>query len=137
MNNLPNNALNSQLDDDLLYEKKHISWMFDFHLKSEANISRFWAKKSKVNKNQKLLIRYKFFNDNPKITLPCVVKLTRFSPRELDFDNLVYAFKSIRDEVADQILPGLAKGRADGDKRISWEYLQEKGPYAVKVEIIY
>ncbi len=137
MINLSYNTSISQLDDQYLSKKKHISWTFDFHLKSEANISRFWALKSKVNKSQKLLIRYKFFNDQPQITLPCVVKLTRFSPRELDFDNLVYAFKSIRDEVADHILPGFAKGRADGDKRITWEYIQEKGPYAVKIEIIY
>lgn len=137
MINLPINALNSQLDDDLLSKKNHLSWIFDFYLKSEANISRFWLKKSKIVKNQKLLIRYKFFNDSPKITLPCLVKLTRYSPRELDYDNLVYAFKFMRDEVAENIIPGLAKGRADGDKRITWEYLQEKGPYAVKVEIIY
>lgn len=116
---------------------KSLEWTFDFHLKSEANISRHWFRKSKVNKTQKQIIRYKFFNDQPNISMPCIVKLTRFSQRELDFDNLVYAFKSIRDEIADQILPGLAKGRADGDKRISWEYLQAKGPYAVKVEIIF
>ncbi len=137
MINFPHNALNSQLADHCDSKKNHISWLFHFHLKSEANISRCWAIKSKVNRNQKLIIRFKFFNEKPKINLPCEVKLTRISPRQLDFDNLVYAFKSIRDEIADQILPGLAKGRADGDKRITWEYLQEKGPYAVKVEIFY
>jgi hypothetical protein len=37
--------------------------------------------------------------------------------------------------IADQILPGLAAGRADGDKRMTWEYAQEKGKTCVRVEI--
>jgi hypothetical protein len=116
---------------------KKIEWILDIQLKSEANISRFWAKRRKITQTQKLHVRYKFFNDRPNITLPCHIKLTRISPRELDYDNLVHAFKWIRDEIEDNIKPGLAHGRADDDKRFTWEYLQDKGLHAVKVEIIF
>jgi hypothetical protein len=47
------------------------------------------------------------------------------SPRKLDTDNLQGAFKWIRDEVANQLVPGKQPGRADDDPRISWEYDQE------------
>lgn len=58
-----------------------------------------------------------------------VVTLTRIGARPLDTDNLAYAFKSIRDGVAD------AFGIRDDDKRIAWEYAQEKGSPAVRIEI--
>ncbi len=64
--------------------------------------------------------------------------LTRIAPRALDFDNLVYAFKHIRDVIADTLLPGLAAGRADDDKRLQWQYCQEKGrpkEYAFRISI--
>lgn len=48
------------------------------------------------------------------------ITLTRMGPRELDDDNLAYAFKSIRDEVANWL------GVDDADKRLSWRYAQVK-----------
>ncbi len=108
---------------------------------SEANRSNeHWTVKKKRHDTQEFLIN-SYFNsrvsDEMEI-LPCMVKMTRVSPRELDFDNLVSSFKWIKDYIAERLVPGLAKGRADGDKRIKWEYEQIKGlskQYAVKIEI--
>lgn len=114
---------------------------------SEANRSNeHWTVKKKRHDIQGFLINSyftKFTNisnddsiDLIEIKLPCVIILTRIAPRELDFDNLVSSFKWIRDYVADRIIPGQARGRADGDKRLEWKYEQEKGmtkEYAVRV----
>ena len=73
------------------------------------------------------------------VKLPCTVKLTRISPRKLDSDNLTMAFKWIRDEIADFLIPGLKKGRADSDSRIEWEYAQEKSKTSetgIKIEFV-
>ena len=67
----------------------------------------------------------------------CHVKLIRIAPRQLDDDNLAYAFKHIRDTISDLIKPGMAKGRADS-KDITFEYAQEKGKvkeYGIKIEV--
>ena len=69
------------------------------------------------------------------IQLPCKVTLISISEREKDFDNFVYSMKFFRDAIADLILPGMPPGRADGDKRITWDYKQEKGSYGVRIEI--
>lgn len=61
--------------------------------------------------------------------------MIRSGPRKLDYDNMVYAFKGIRDAVADLMLPGLAEGKADGDERLEWAYNQEIGLYGIKIEI--
>ncbi len=55
------------------------------------------------------------------------VTLTRVSPRKLDSDNLAFAFKGIRDEVAAYF------GIDDADPRIRWEYAQAKGKAAVRI----
>ena len=104
---------------------------------SEANLREHWSKKSSRHKKQGLIIRNALHSH--RIALPCVVTLTRVAPRQLDEDNLMTALKYARDTVADIIIPGLAKGRADGDSRIEWRYGQEKGKpkyYALKIEVI-
>ncbi len=55
--------------------------------------------------------------------------LTRVSPRKLDSDNLAFAFKGIRDQVAAEL------GVDDGSDAIDWRYAQERGPCAVRIEI--
>ena len=80
-------------------------------------------------------IRRVWGTEQRSVALPCRICLTRIGLRPLDFDNLVYSFKYIRDEVADLIIPGLARGRADGDKRIEWDYKQEIGQNGFRVEI--
>jgi hypothetical protein len=114
---------------------------------SEANRSNeHWTKKSKRHQTQKLLINaFTSFIFAAKFDgeLPFHIKMIRIAPRSLDFDNLVSSFKWIRDELANSILlrfTGIqyAAGRADGDERLIWEYLQEKGlpkEYAIRIEI--
>ncbi len=60
------------------------------------------------------------------------VSLVRVAPHLLDDDNLRGALKSVRDGIADGI------GIDDRDKRITWEYSQERGMRAtVRVAISY
>lgn len=67
--------------------------------------------------------------NGPAPALPVTVTLVRVGPRALDDDNLAFAFKAIRDGVAD------ALGVKDHDARVTWAYAQEKGPYAVRIEL--
>ena len=60
------------------------------------------------------------------VALPCEVTLTRLSPRKLDDDNLVGAFKWIRDAISEHFLPGLRPGRADDNPGFTWKYAQTR-----------
>jgi hypothetical protein len=127
-------------------------------LASEANLREHWTKRHARHNVQQFLLdshmnRYVFFvpsKENneiggyfdcyePEDWLPCIITLTRIAPRALDRDNLPYSLKKITDVICDNLIPGLAPGRADGDKRIKdIIYKQEKGrvrEYALKVEI--
>ena len=113
--------------------------MSKFLLASEANLSEHWSKKKKRHDLQKSTIRINFslnFSEPP--ALPCLITMTRIAPRELDYDNFVYSLKWIKDTIADSILHGFSPGRADGNVKMKWEYLQEKGKvkeYALKIKI--
>lgn len=64
--------------------------------------------------------------------LPVAVKLVRIRPsgKDLDSDNLAAALKSIRDEVAAQLEID------DGNEQLAtWSYAQERGLWAVRIEI--
>lgn len=105
---------------------------------SELNIQEHWTVKSKRHRKQRLSVLFAFLPHKGTITLPCCVTLIRVAPRALDSDNLMGAFKHIRDYVADVIIPGFRMGRADADPRITWLYKQEKGKtkeYACKIAI--
>lgn len=93
---------------------------------SESNTFQHWSKKYKRHQLQKLQIKAAFKNYSLAFSVPCVIKLTRLSPRELDYDNLVSSFKWIRDGVSEQItgLPGA--GRSDNHPGLRFEYGQEK-----------
>lgn len=61
---------------------------------------------------------------------PYGVQLTRIGPRTMDDDNVQGALKHVRDEVAARL------GVDDGDEsKVSWQYGQLKGPYAVRIEV--
>ncbi len=108
------------------------------HLKASAHKRLHWTRIRAIYQSQAILVTSGLNAQLENITLPAKITLARIAPRELDFDNLVTAFKHIRDTVADLLIPGLAKGRADGDKRLQWEYMQIKGipkEYAVKITI--
>lgn len=107
---------------------------------SESNNTDHWTKKRQRKQQHQIFINsiLKSQFDSKNLTFPCCVKLIRIAPRVLDYDNLVTSFKGIRDCVADNLLPGLKAGRADGDLRINWIYDQEKGKpkeYSYRIEI--
>lgn len=100
-------------------------------LDSEANSNDHWTRKSKRHKKQKFVVSAFLKAYLKEAYAPCVVKFTRYSPREYDNDNIIPAFKYVRDAVSEYILGKVDNkvyrpGRADSDKRIRWEYSQEK-----------
>ena len=103
-----------------------IELLIDLPIKSEANIRGHWIWSWHRKQQHRKEIIIGFMNMAKKPELPCDVTFIRKSPRALDYDNLVYAFKPIKDCVAELLIPGMAKGRADGDPRINWHYMQEK-----------
>lgn len=117
--------------------EKIIEWILPIQTVSEANCSEHWSKKHKRHRLQKRNIHFAFLSNRPQISLPCLVKMTRISPRTLDKDdNLPCAFKWIKDEIAAQITGIKAAGRADDDEKIIWHYAQEKGKnQSIKIEI--
>jgi|SRR5271166_1515737 len=127
-----------------------IKWdLPNFKTVSEGNSSQHWSVKDDRRKWQQFLIRALFNSWNDEIKLPCIVKLTRLSPRRLDDDNNIFAFKKIRDEISECLIPEKRKsyvnkkgkivpikGRADSDPRITWLYDQEKSPsLGIRIEI--
>jgi len=91
------------------------------------NKMEHWTERHKRNKKQRQVINY-FLNTQEKPPFfPLEISLTRIGPREWDYDNLVFSFKNSRDTLSDWLIPGKAKGQADGDKRLQWLYSQEKG----------
>lgn len=98
-----------------------------------------WIKINRRNKQQMAIKLICNPQINGKVTLPCQVTLIRVSPRPMDLDNFVTSMKYIKDKIAELIIPGLAKGQADDEKRgITWRYKQEKGKpkiYAIRIEI--
>lgn len=125
-----------------------IIWTLPLKTVSEVNVSEHWSKKSKRHKQQQFFIRSLYSHEAEDIKLPCIVKLIRISPKLLDDDNLRSAFKWIRDELSECLIPeklkpyvtkkgtlALIKGRADDDPRITWLYAQEKGKLGIRIEI--
>lgn len=83
---------------------------------SESNSRDHWSKKAARVRRHRAAARALC----PVVPLPCAVRLTRLSSRELDDDNLRGALKAVRDGVAD------ALGVDDRDSRVTWLYAQEK-----------
>jgi hypothetical protein len=114
------------------------SWTLNIATVSEANNTDHWTKKAKRRKTHNMFIRLSFSkHTNGQVATPCKIRLVRLGKRFLDVgDNLPMAFKGIRDELASLILPNMARGQADADSRIEWEYDQEKYPIpAIRIEI--
>jgi hypothetical protein len=125
-----------------------IVWEIPLKTVSEANCSEHWTISSKRHRQQQFFVRALFHGLDRDVSIPCKITLTRLNSRGLDDDNLVSAFKFLRDEVSECIFPekrmhyiknGKAraiKGRADSDPRIKWEYAQEKSKkMGVRIEI--
>jgi hypothetical protein len=112
-------------------------WTIPIKLQSEANIrDKHWAVKHKRKLKYLHSIRMTLLSDPITVRLPVVLTLIRIAPRGLDFDNLLYAFKNIRDFMSDALLPGYQPGRADDSHLIQIKYHQERGKpkeYAIKI----
>jgi len=106
------------------------------HLISEANNSEHWRVKHKRKKRLQALVGiYWKASEFRNVKPPVTITLIRLSPRTCDYDNLVYAFKGVRDFLADKIVPGLAPGRADDTKGLEFKYAQEKSKtYGIRIE---
>ena len=91
---------------------------------SEGNIREHWIKAARRHQEQRFGVENAL--KGALFQLPCTVKLTRHGTRTLDSDNLQFSFKWVRDSVADFLIPGLKRGRADDDPRIEWIYDQKK-----------
>lgn len=107
-------------------------------LYSEANIACHWTEPYKRKREARRLLR-SVWNVSPiRNTKPPVeITFVRIAPRTLDYDNLLYAFKSIRDVVSDLMLPGLRPGQADGSDQLKFHYEQEKSKeYGIRIEVI-
>lgn len=96
---------------------------------SLANQREHWAKKAKRARKER---QAAYLITGRKLpSPPCVVKLVRVAPRDLDDDNLRGSMKSIRDGIADRL------GIDDRDPSVVWEYDQQRGKpkeYAVIIE---
>jgi hypothetical protein len=134
-----------------MLEKSKIELVLDVLTLSEANgiqsRKRFykngkpkgehWTEKHERHKSQKRAVFYFLGPHRANLSMPCTVRMTRMAPRELDADdNLRIALKWIKDAIAEVITQDFVPGRADGDKRIKWEYDQIfSSDYKVKIEI--
>jgi hypothetical protein len=101
---------------------------------SELNSRDGWIGRLNRKLRQQREVKVEWLNAyrGRKVTLPCVVTLTRIGPNLLDDDNLAGSFKHIRDEVARLI------GIDDGSPQIKFEYKQEaigKRKYRVIIEV--
>jgi len=126
-----------------------IVWEVPIKTVSEANSNEHWHKKAKRHTQQQGIVRVLFRQLETPILPPCVVRMVRLAPRKLDSDNLTTAFKWIRDQIADCLLPynikvylskdgklRKAAGRNDDNPLITWEYAQEKASsIGVRIEI--
>lgn len=103
---------------------------------SEANMGGHWSKGYNRKNYAQNLVAQKWYTEGIDLTPPVDVTLTRLAPRALDSDNLVTAFKAVRDRVASLLVPGKRPGRADNHPGIHWHYSQEKNKqYQVKITI--
>lgn len=105
------------------------------------NKKEHWAKNYARNKqNTNILVKYFMLKEEiPRP--PCSVILERLYTARMkpfDDDNLISAFKGLKDSIADILIPGLAPGQADNPKHgITWQYSQSRDTKkAIRITII-
>jgi len=116
------------------------SWTVPIEVFNEANqANQHWRIKSRRHNQQNFLVRAYLADIIAFRNQAIHVKLIRISPRMLDSeDNLPFAFKWVKDTLADMLRPGLERGRADDSDLLTWSYAQEKGnpkEKAMRVEV--
>jgi hypothetical protein len=104
-------------------------------VRSEGNAREPWPLVAKRKHEQRGIVKLRLTaalrarRDAP-IGAPYRITLTRIGKRRMDTDNVQFAFKAIRDQVAECL------GIDDGDPAHAWEYAQRVGnAYAVEVMI--
>lgn len=141
------------LDFDVICNPGHVVITLPIRTESEAqnllSKTRFykngkpkpehWTEKHARHKRQQdaVYLAMNQIKQQMKISLPCIVKMTRYASQYLDADdNLRISLKWIKDYIAAMLTNDFVPGRADSDKRIKWEYDQVKSKeYGVKIEI--
>ena len=89
---------------------------------------------SQINKQNRYKIKLRWLYEAVKINPPCVVSLHRLynpskSEKRWDEDNWIIACKSLKDDIANLINPGLPRGHADHEKYgIKFKYDQITAP---------
>lgn len=122
-----------------------ISFEIPLSLPSVANMSEHWMVKAKRVKAQRQAVAWAVKSTSLLTSRAAwlevlatlargeslIVTLTRVAPRPIKdkHDNLRSAFKAIVDQVAAEL------GIDDSSDCIDWQYRQEKGPVAVRIEI--
>lgn len=129
-----------------------IVWELPLKTTDETNGYEHHAVKTKRHRQQQFFIKQLFAQEERKIELPCMVKFIRLSSRFMDEeDNLRMAFKWIKDQVGACLFPNKSviyvtksgkvrenRGHADSDKRVTWEYGQEKSRLiGLRIEITF
>lgn len=102
------------------------------HLVSEANQrGHTIAKAGRVRTQRTAVLQTLRTIAGDVPALPCRVAITRVSPGQgLDTDNLVGSAKACRDGVAEWL------GIDDGSDVVEWFVCEERGPWAVRVEVV-
>lgn len=107
-------------------------------LPSAGNLWEHWRARASRNKAQRAHVSLRLSGRSTARNAciacalqgePLVCTLTRISPRKLDSDNLQSAFKAVRDQVAEEL------GINDGSDAVRWDYAQESGKQAIRIEI--
>jgi hypothetical protein len=113
-----------------------IDWTLPIRLIS-PNVREQWILRYKRNKKlHTLLLCMWQSTDTSSIKLPCKVTITRFCARPFDHDNFLFSCKFIRDEISGFLRPEKARGHADGDGMIKFEYRQEKGKgHSLRIQV--
>jgi hypothetical protein len=112
----------------------HLVVTLPLKIESTANLREHWRKRAHRAAIHRAGVHFAMKCNAAIVppSPPLVITCTRIAPRELDSDNLAISFKSVRDGIADWL------GVNDNDKRITWQYAQEKGApkhYAARIEV--
>lgn len=108
---------------------KPIAFSVPIKAVNTLNARQRWAVRAKRVKAERQRTLLAFRASKPELAPLVEVVLTRVGPRALDSDNLQGACKGVRDQVAHML------GVDDGGPLVRWTYAQERGEYAVRVEI--
>jgi len=102
-------------------------WLLPIETVSEANSNEHRIVKWKRHKQQDKWLLYAFSNQGIELLETSKIKIRwiRVGSRYLDkHDNLPMSFKYCTDFLCQMLIPGKARGHADSDERITWEYDQ-------------